>query len=70
MVEQVRQAGAAIEITEEMIEAGVNAYQKWEPDHVFEGIGGVAPYAVRDLVKLVYRAMVEFDRNIQDGEAS
>jgi hypothetical protein len=44
-------------ITEEMIAAGMTVYKTWESDHIFEGAGGAAPYAIRELVRAVYVAM-------------
>lgn len=36
---QERQAG--VDITPEMIEAGVRVYDCWEPDHIFDEVGGL-----------------------------
>jgi hypothetical protein len=62
------QAGANIEITEEMIEAGVEIYEEWEPRHVFEGAGGRAAYAIRELVKAVYLAMARNTHGVSSSE--
>lgn len=53
-------AGAVI--TEGMIAAGTAVYNDWEPHHLFEGAGGAASYAIRELVEAVYRAMRENSR--------
>jgi hypothetical protein len=63
-----RQAGANIEITEEMVEAGVEVYEEWEPHHVFEGAGGPAAYAIRELVRAVYLAMARNTRGVSSNE--
>ena len=52
-----RQAGAQIKSTPEMIEAGVGVYEAWEPNHIFDGQGGAADYAKRDLVADIFRVM-------------
>jgi hypothetical protein len=33
-----------------MIKAGARIYAAWEHEHIFDGMGGAAPYAVRELV--------------------
>ena len=45
------------EITPEMIEAGLTAYDVWEPDHIFAEQGGAADYAKRELLGSIFRAM-------------
>ncbi len=57
-----RDATPAAVITDDMIAAGVAVYEEWEPHHVFEGAGGPAPYAIRELVQSVYLAMHENSR--------
>ncbi len=52
-----RQAGAEVEITEEMITAGVGAYEEWEPDHLFPETGSPSPYAIRELALRIYLSM-------------
>lgn len=47
-----------IEITPDMIKAGMTAYNCWEPDHVFDDFGGAASYAKRDLVRKIFMAML------------
>lgn len=55
MAQPSRQAGVEIEITEEMIEAAIVAYDAWEMDAVFDE--GVSPYAKRELAMAIFRAM-------------
>jgi hypothetical protein len=62
------QADAEIEVTDEMVEAGVEVYEEWEPHHVFEGAGGPASYAIRELVKAVYLAMARSTRGVSSNE--
>jgi hypothetical protein len=50
-----RQAG--VEVTLEMIRAGVGVFDSWEPDHIFDEQGGVAEYAKRELVEALFRIM-------------
>lgn len=57
MVDCSRQAGAERKVTDEMVAAGVAVYEGWEPSHVFEGMGGPAPYAIRELVRKIFCAM-------------
>lgn len=60
------QAGPEIKATPEMIEAGVEVYDRWESDNLLDDpYGGAAPYAVRELVVAIYRAM----RSIEGREA-
>jgi hypothetical protein len=55
-----RQAGTEIPITEEMIAAGAIVYEEWEPNHIFgDQWSGAAPYAIRELVVEVFRAMAD-----------
>jgi hypothetical protein len=44
-------------ITDEMIAAGVATYVEWETNHIFEGAGGAASYAIKELIRSVYQAM-------------
>ncbi len=48
---------AIIEVTPEMTEAGVKAYEAWEPNHIFDGQDGAADYAKSDLASIIFRAM-------------
>ena len=52
------QASAEIEVTAEMIEAAIKAYDLWEPDHIFDPLGGPVEFAVRELAVMMYRAMI------------
>ena len=45
-----------VEITPEMIEAGVRFYSQWEPGHIFGE--EASPYAIRELVEGVFREML------------
>lgn len=45
------------DVTPDMIEAGVEAYRRWETDAVIDD--GVSPYAQRELVQAIYLAMAE-----------
>lgn len=49
--------GDEIEVTPEMIEAGVAVYDAWEPDHIFDEGGGASEYAKRELVKSLFAAL-------------
>lgn len=57
-----RQAGASedVQITPEMVEAGVRAYDAWEPEHVFSEVGA-ADYAKRNLVATILRVAIELE---------
>jgi hypothetical protein len=46
-----------IEITPEMVEAGLRAYEAWEPEHIFSEVGA-AEYAKRDLVVSIFQVLV------------
>ena len=48
---------AGVDVTPEMIESGVSVFDSWEPDHIFDGQGGVAEYAKRELVEALFCTM-------------
>jgi hypothetical protein len=52
-----RQAGARVEIREEMISAGVSAHKDSEPKYIHDALWPAADFAIRELVRSVYRAM-------------
>ena len=71
MVEPDRQAGVDIEITEAMIQAGYDVYEKWEPNHIFD-VGDedptAAPYAIRELVRaILYAALMVSNIRAPEG---
>ena len=60
---------SVIEVTPEMIEAGVDQYEVWEPEHIFDDQGGAADYAKRELVAAVYRAMASMAKCSSERES-
>lgn len=53
-----------LEISDAMIAAGVSVYKKWEPEYVHEALWPASDYAIRELVRSVYRQMCR----TRDGE--
>ncbi len=57
MAHKLLNGQVGVEVTPEMIKAGLGVFDSWEPDHIFDEQGGVAEYAKRELVEALFRTM-------------
>ena len=57
-----RQASAAVQVTDQMIEGGTAVYDVWEEANIIDDLSKASDYAKRELVRNVFKAMAAASR--------